>query len=221
MGVLMIRSVILYILVVFAVRLMGKRQLGELQPSELVITILISNVATLPLEDPDIPVMSGVTPILSLVCFEVLVSWLILRFPRLRIMISGSPRTVVSGGRIDPGVMKELRLSVDDLMTALRGKDVFDPGEVQSAIVETNGSVSVLTKKDSGGDPPLVVISDGAVITAAAESCGYKEGALEKLLGRYGLAPDEVFLMTADSSGGAYIAPGNGEPVIIKGSECQ
>lgn len=217
MGVLMIRSVILYILVVFAVRLMGKRQLGELQPSELVITILISNVATLPLEDPDIPVMIGVTPILSLVCFEVLMSWLILRFPRLRRKVSGSPRAVVSGGRIDPEVMRELRFSVDDLMTALRGKDVFDPGEVQYAIVETNGSVSVLTKKDSVGDPPEVVISDGAVITAAAENCGYKGGALKKLLGKYGLTPSDVFLMTADSSGGAYIAPRAGEPVIIKG----
>lgn len=218
MSVLMIRSVMLYVLVVFAVRLMGKRQLGELQPSELVITILISNVATLPLEDPDIPVMTGVTPILSLVCFEVLMSWLILRFPSLRKTVSGSPRTVVSGGRIDPEVMRELRFSVDDLMTALRGKDVFDPGEVQYAIVETNGSVSVLTKSSSGGDPPVVVISDGTVISAAAESCGLEEGRLEKLLGRYGLITEDVFLMTADSSGGAYIAPVKGEPVMIKGS---
>lgn len=219
MSVLMIRSVILYILVVFAVRLMGKRQLGELQPSELVITILISNVATLPLEDPDIPVLIGITPILSLVCFEVLMSWLILRFPWLRKKVSGSPRTVISGGRIDPEVMKELRFSVDDLMTALRGKDVFDPGEVQYAIVETNGSVSVMTKESSSGDPPEVVISDGTVITSAAESCDLGDGILEKILRRYRLRTDDVFLMTADGSGNIYIAPREGGPVIIKGED--
>ena len=219
MSVLMIRSVILYIIVVFAVRLMGKRQLGELQPSELVITILISNVATLPLEDPDIPVLTGVTPILSLVCFEVLMSWLILRFPWLRKKVSGSPRTVISGGRIDPDVMRELRFSVDDLMTALRSKDVFDPGEVQYAIVETNGSVSVMPKDSSAGDPPEVVISDGEVIPAAAEKCGFSGDSLRRLLMRFSLGTGDVFLMTADSSGGAYIAPRRGEPVIIKGEQ--
>ena len=84
MFVVLIRSLILYILVIFAVRLMGKRQLGELQPSELVITILISNIATLPIEDVNIPVIVGVTPILSLVCFEVLMSGLTLKFPKFR-----------------------------------------------------------------------------------------------------------------------------------------
>lgn len=121
MSIILIRSLILYILVIFAVRLMGKRQLGELQPSELVITILVSNIATLPLEDTDIPIIVGVTPILSLVCYEVIVSWLILGMPFLRKIISGSPKIIISNGKINRRVLRELRFSVDDLMTAMRG----------------------------------------------------------------------------------------------------
>lgn len=219
MTVIMIRSAILYLLVVFAVRLMGKRQLGELQPSELVITILISNIATLPLDDPDIPVLAGVTPILSLVCFEVLMSGLILRFPKLRKIVSGSPRTVIKGGSIDHQVMKELRFSLDDLLMALRSKDIFDPGQVQYAVVETNGSVSVMKKEDSGGDPPEAVISDGVIIPEALMSCGLPEASLDAVLRRLKLSPEDVFLMTADSSGNAFVVPRSGKPVNVRSGE--
>ena len=146
MSVILIRSLILYVLVIFAVRLMGKRQLGELQPSELVITILVSNIATLPIEDVNIPVLVGITPIFAMVCFEVTVSWLCLRFPTVRRFISGSPKIVIRGGRIDRQAMADLRFSVDDLMMALRGSEVFDLAEVQYAIVETTGSMSVMRK---------------------------------------------------------------------------
>lgn len=177
MSIILIRSVILYILVVFSVRLMGKRQLGELQPSELVITILVSNIATLPLEDTDIPIIVGVTPILALVCFEVLMSWIILHSPYMRKIISGSPKIIISNGKVNRSVLRELRFSVDDLMTALRGRDIFDISEVQFAIVETTGSVSVMKKPDKDSptredlnitperiDPPQTVVSDGDVI---------------------------------------------------------
>ena len=130
MSIVLIRSLILYILVIFAVRLMGKRQLGELQPSELVITILVSNIATLPIEDLNIPLIVGISPILSLVCFEVLTSWFSMKHIALRRIISGRPKIVISDGRIDKKVMSELRFSVDDLLTALRGNGVFDLSEV-------------------------------------------------------------------------------------------
>ncbi len=145
----LIRAVILYILVIFSVRLMGKRQLGELQPSELVITILVSNIATLPLEDTDIPLIIGITPILALVCFEVLMSWVILRFPAMRKIISGKPKIVVRGGKPDDHALRELRLSMDDLKAALRSKDVFDFADVKYAIIETNGSISVLKEEEN------------------------------------------------------------------------
>ncbi len=218
MSVILIRSFILYILVIFAVRLMGKRQLGELQPSELVITILVSNIATLPLEDVGIPLIVGITPILSLVCFEVIVSWINLHSLRVRKIISGSPKIVIHNGQIDSAVLNELRFSVDDLMTALRGKDIFDISEVQFAIVETTGSISVMKKQifDTPArddfniqcrcsDPPKVIISDGKIINAAADSLSLSEKDILKILNDYGAKQDNVYIMTADSENNYFI----------------
>ena len=146
MSVVLIRSLILYIVVIFGVRLMGKRQLGELQPSELVITILISNIATLPLEDTSIPLILGILPILTLVCFEVVISWVTLKSLRMRRIISGRPKIIVRNGQIEQATMRDLRLSVDDLMTALRQQQVFDISQVQFAVMETTGTVSVYLK---------------------------------------------------------------------------
>lgn len=222
MSIVLLRSVILYILVIFAVRLMGKRQLGELQPSELVITILVSNIATLPIEDVNIPLMVGITPILSLVCFEVIVSWLSLKHSRIRKIISGHPKIIISNGMIDRQVMRDLRFSVDDLMTALRGNGIFRLEEVQYAIVETTGSISVM-KKDGcesvtrsdlkihqhSSNPPQVVISDGKISHKAMNSAGIDEKYLNKILRSEKLNPEEILVMTADSSGNYYIAEKN------------
>lgn len=223
MCVVLIRSLILYVLVIFAVRLMGKRQLGELQPSELVITILISNIATLPIEDVNVPVIVGATPILALVCFEVLVSWLTLKVPKMRKIISGSPKIVISDGKIAPDVLRELRFSVDDLLMALRSKDVFDVSEVQFAIVETTGTVSVMkkqpddtpTRKDlkiaaQSADPPMLIVADGQMIDNSLHSLKLSRGSVEMLLKANNTKLSEVFLMTADSSGSCYLAPKNG-----------
>ncbi|MDE6774902.1 MAG: DUF421 domain-containing protein [Ruminococcus sp.] len=220
MSVIILRSLILYILVIFAVRLMGKRQLGELQPSELVITILVSNIATLPLEDTDIPLIVGLTPILALVCFEVVMSWLILKMPYLRKIISGCPKIIISNGKINRDVMKELRFSVDDLMTALRGQQIFDLNEVQFAIVETTGSVSVMKKPANDTptredmnidteslDPPQVIVSDGKIMTAALDSMGYNEQFAKNTAKNAGFNMSDVFIMTADSQGNCFIAP--------------
>ena len=230
MSVIFIRAILLYILVIFSVRLMGKRQLGELQPSELVITILVSNIATLPVEDTDIPLVVGVTPILTLVSFEVIISWLSLKFPRLRKLISGSPKIIISNGRIDQKVLRELRFSVDDLMTSLRGQDIFDINEVQFAIVETTGSLSVMKKsscdtpqrRDIGinaaeHDPPQVICADGRLIPETLSSLGMDSSVPEKLLADNGIELTSVLLMTADSSGNFYIAQkSGGKPFILE-----
>ncbi|MBR6385856.1 MAG: DUF421 domain-containing protein [Ruminococcus sp.] len=224
MCVILIRSLILYVLVIFAVRLMGKRQLGELQPSELVITILVSNIATLPLEDSGIPLIVGITPILSLVCFEVIVSWINLRFSKIRKIISGSPKIIVSNGKVDPEVLKELRFSVDDLMMALRGKDIFDISEVQFAVVETTGAVSVMKKqpedipsrkdlniKAESSDPPKIIISDGEIVKASADSLNISEKQIKKLL--VNIKINDVFIMTADENKNICIITKNGENI--------
>ncbi|WP_303806417.1 DUF421 domain-containing protein [Ruminococcus flavefaciens] len=228
MCVILIRSVILYVLVIFAVRLMGKRQLGELQPSELVITILVSNIATLPIEDVNIPIIVGVTPILSLVCFEVIVSWINLRLPKLRRLISGSPKIIIRNGCIERDIMRELRFSVDDLLMALRSKDIFDIGEVQYAIVETTGSVSVMKKQPLDtptrqdmkiaaecSEPPVLIIADGKFIPQAMESVKLSKAAVEMLLSANKMSLNDVFIMTADSSGSCFIADKQGTPPMI------
>ena len=208
MGTIFIRALILYFVVIFSVRLMGKRQLGELQPSELVITILISNIATLPLEDTAIPLLPGILPILSMVCFEVIISWFSLKSRRLRRVICGSPKIIIRNGQIEQDTMRELRLSIDDLMTALRGNQVFSIEEVQFAIV------SVYLKKEHQPftlqdadlhpktiDPPVTLISDGKLSRNALHSLQKEHSWVAAELQRRKLQEKDVFLLTADRNG--------------------
>lgn len=213
MLIILLRTVVVYVLVIAAVRLMGKRQLGELQPAELVVTILISNIATLSLEDTDTPLLRGILPILAMVCFEVLISTGSLKSVRLRRLISGSPKIIIRDGEIDQEMLHALRFSVDDLMTALRGNQVFSLDEVQFAIVETNGNVSVYQKKDdqpaskkdvhAGGtslDPPQTIIADGRLRKKALEAIGQDEAWVQAVLRSKDAALSDVFLLTADRS---------------------
>lgn len=213
MSIVFIRAIILYIIVIAAVRIMGKRQIGELQPSELVITILVSNIATLPLEDLNIPLIMGILPVLSLVCFEVIMSWLTLKSRKLRHIISGKPKVIIHDGILDQQVMKELRYSVDDIMTALRSNNVFDLNHVQYAVVETNGSVSVYEKhtyqtvtnedmKIEGKvcNPPVIIISDGKIISQGLKEIGLERQWVTELLERKHITEKQVFLLLADKN---------------------
>lgn len=201
---------------------MGKRQIGELQPSELVITILVSNIATLPIEDTDVPMLGGIIPVLTLVSFEVLLSLITLRFKCIRKFISGNPRVVIADGKIDQKEMKNLRFSLDDLMEQLRAKDVFDIRDVAFAIVETNGQLSLYKKfdarsvdakmlglKSTGDDgmPPVVMISDGVVIKDALVQCNLKQEWLQKTLEENKITAKEIFIMTCDRHADYIIVP--------------
>ncbi len=135
MAIVLIRACVLYIVITFSLRLMGKRQLGELQPSELVVTILISNIASIPVEDSSIPMIMGVVPILTLVCLDVIVSSIMLRSAKFRKFMIGSPRIIISEGVILQKEMKRLRYTVDDLVEAMREQQIFDFRVVQFAIV--------------------------------------------------------------------------------------
>lgn len=209
-----IRALILYPIVVFGVRLMGKRQIGELQPAELVITILISNIASLPLEDQNLPLLMGIAPMLLLICFEVLLAWLGMKNRRIRHLLAGGPQVIIRGGEIDRRIMRELRFTLDDLMTALRSNGIFDIRDVQLAVVETNGTVSVcrkaavqpVTPEDlqmhpAENDPPEVIIADGCISTEGCTACGLSEKKLMHLLKQKHLEPRQIFLLTADRSG--------------------
>lgn len=220
MIVIFIRTLILYILVIFGMRLMGKRQLGELQPSELVITILISNIATLPIEDTAVPLLAGAVPVLTLICFEVILSHLTMKSTRLRTIISGRPRIIIRDGEIDQNEMRSLRYSVDDLMEQLRSKDVFDLQEVELAVVETTGSLSIYKKapyqtasvkdlpiKAVSSPVPAVVVSDGTIIHAGLAYCNLTEKQLHQIIKKEGQRLEDIFLMTCTCDHSPYIVP--------------
>ncbi len=214
MAIVLIRAVILYVVITFSLRLMGKRQLGELQPSELVVTILISNIASLPVEESGVPMVMGIVPILTLVCLDVILSGVMLKSARFRKLMIGSPRIIVSDGEILQKEMKRLRYTVDDLFEAMRGQGIFDITEVHYAIVETTGKISFLQKKDyqpaekadvnAGGstkDPPSVIIRDGIADPNQLRLLELGQKWLSKILRENNVSEKQVFLMTADNGG--------------------
>ena len=205
MSVVFIRAIILYMLLIFSVRLMGKRQIGELQPSELAVTILISNIATLPVEDTGIPLLTGIIPIITLASIDVIMSWLAIKSRAVRRVMSGTPAIIIRDGKLDQKQMRAIRFTVDDLMESLRGQGVFDISEVQFAMVETTGNLSIYQKypyrnttnsdmelKGKSINPPEVVIADG-------DPDGDAMNRLARTLKKEKTAIGDVFLMTVDS----------------------
>ncbi len=214
MAIVLIRAILLYIVIALCLRLMGKRQLGELQPSELVVTILISNIAAIPVEDSSVPMIMGVVPIVTLVCLDVIVSGIMLKSSKMRKLIIGSPRIIISEGKILQNEMKRLRYTVDDLMESMRNEQIFDVSQIHYAIVETTGKINFLLKKDyqpaekqdvgAGGsteNPPSVIIRDGIRDNEQMRLLGLGEMWLTKTLREKNLSEKGVFLMTADKNG--------------------
>ncbi len=214
------RAILLYLLIIFSMRLMGKRQLGELQPSELVTTILISNIASLPIEDTAIPMAAGAVPIIVLAGFEMILSSVTLKNKSLRSLLSGRPVVLIKDGKLDQQAMKKMRFSVDDLMESLRGNGVFDLKDVWYAVVETTGKVNIMQRfpaktvtaemaslKGSDTAPPVVVISDGQLLEKSMAVYSLTPEWVAATLRREGFAQREVFLMTADENRQYYIVP--------------
>ncbi len=220
MLVVFFRAIFLYILVTFSLRLMGKRQLGELQPSELVTTILISNIASLPIEDTSIPMILGMIPVMVLVGFEILLSNCALQSKRFRSFLSGSPIVIIHGGVLDQTQLRKLRFSIDDLMESLRQDGIFDLREVEYAIVETTGKVSVLQKfsaqtvtpqmlnlPENETEPPCVLVSDGQLVHSAVAACRLDISWVLEVLKKEGLTLRQTFLLSATPSRNYYLIP--------------
>lgn len=210
MLIALFRAVIMYALVIFSLRLMGKRQLGELQPSELVITILVSNIATLPIENLTLPIITGIIPIITLVCLDVLMSVASMKFRGLRRVLSGSPKVIISNGEIDQKLLHELRYTTDDLMESLRSYNIFDISEIQFAVVETTGKISVYQKfenqpvtaemlslKGKSSNPPELIVDDGKIVPTALKRLGLDEKWLRMRLKSENTNLSDVFIMTA------------------------
>lgn len=201
MLIIIIRTILLFLLIVFSLRLMGKKQLGELQPSELVTTIMISNIATLALEDASTPMLMGVIPILMIVCLDVILSGILLKNARIRKTVSGTARVVISDGTVDQAELKNLRYTIDDLTEAMRDQGIFDISQVQYAIVETTGKINFLQKEQPAKNPPEIIIRDGELNRDALARTPLGEGWVMKILGLNKAKLPDVFLMSADPDG--------------------
>ena len=214
---ILIKGLIIYSMLTIAIRFMGKRQIGELQPGELVITMVLSEIATMPLQDDKFPVLSGISLIFLFVSLELFSSFLAMKFRPYRTLIQGHSVLIIKDGQLLNKNLSMIRYSTDDLLEALRLKDVFDLSQVQYAYIETNGSVSVRLKK--GDEPvtskdlnvpcrenalPCLIISDGKVIKRDFSLCGMTAEKLDKILKKNNLSVSEVFLMTADNQGNIY-----------------
>lgn len=214
MFVTLIRTVILYVLAIASIRVMGKRQIGELQPSELVITLLISQIISIPIQDTDIPLVNTLIPIFLLVGFEILTSVFNMKSIKFRTFMQGNPIVIINDGVLNQKALKQLRFTVDDLLEALRQKDVFDIAQVQYAIVETNGQVSVLLKPDhdtvtrkdlnlapepQGYKCPVVI--DGKIIEQDFAICNMNTGKVQKIAKKEKMQIKDIMLMTVDAAG--------------------
>ena len=209
-----LRTVIIYFFLIFILRIMGKRQIGQLQPVELVITIMISEIAVNPIDSPDSSMADAIVPVCVLAILEIAVSFIALKSIKLRNLIQGSSVIVIKNGKPDVKQMKKLRYSTDDLLEALRQKDVFDINDVQYAIAETDGSLSVLLKpekrgasaRDVNAEPetttlPRVLITDGRLISTQVEKSKLTKAEIDKILKKKHLQRKDVLLFTADENG--------------------
>lgn len=211
--IVMIRTIILYFVVVIIMRIMGKRQIGQLQPFELAIAIMISELASFPMQDTRIPLLHGIIPIVTLLILEISISVLQLKSEKSRKIICGTPSILIKNGKIDINQLREQKLNLDDLMEELRLKDYYDLGDIAYAILETSGQLSVIpktalenvTKKDmkincSQSSIPVTLIMDGKINYDNLKVINKDEEWLIKQLKDNNISsPSEVFIAVLDS----------------------
>lgn len=216
----LVRTIILYLLIIVGIRLMGKRQVGELEPSELVLSLIIADVASVPMQDFGIPLLTGVLPIVALLSLTTILSVLTVKSAAFRNLLCGRPSIIIRDGQLDQREMARTRLTVDELLEELRGKGYTDLSAIQYAIWETNGSISVLPyaaqKPPSAQqlgltaperDLPRVVISDGQVSQHNLTALGRNQTWLNRQLKQKGLSgPEEVFLLLVDQQGFVFLS---------------
>lgn len=209
----LIRTTVLYFFVTLAIRLMGKRQIGDMQPNELVITLLISEIAAIPLQDSNQPVLNGILAVLLLVFLEIVISVLVMKFASLRSILSGSSILIIKNGIIDQKAMKKVRITIIELVELLRSQGYFDTSEVAWAILEVNGNLSVIPKahkkpvevgdlpkaKEKKPYMPLPVISDGVFIDDSIKALNLTKEKIIEISGEK--TEKNIFLMTLDQNG--------------------
>jgi len=208
----------MFTIIIVSIRLMGKRQLGELEINELVVTVMISEMATIPIVDESMGLMHGIVPVLTLLLFELAISFFSMKSVKLRKLVSGTPSILVQNGKIVQSAMRKNRFTIDELTEELRIKGTMDISTVKYAILETDGTLSVLlygahkpvTHQAMGFQPedtglPVLVINDGRVIRQNLKLLGLNEGWLAGELGRRNVkSPSDVFILAVDEKHNVY-----------------
>ena len=208
-----IRTIILYLVLIFCVRLMGKRQIGQMEPSEFVVTMLVANLAAIPMENEGVPLYIGLIPMLTILGTELVLSGAMQRSLRLRKLLCGKPVILIENGRILQENLRSARLTLDELAGHLREKDVLDIRTVQYAILETNGNLSVFpfpsempaSAKEAGIHPkerflPVTVISDGQLLRQNLQYAAKDEAWVHRVLGEYRASIAGTWLLTVDKA---------------------
>ncbi len=208
------RAIVLYIVVLIVMRLMGKREIGQLQPFELAISIMIADLASTPMTEIGIPLTNGIVPILGLLVMHLSISTLNIKSIKLREIICGKPRILIYRGKIDEDALRKERLTVNELQEKLRSKDTVTLGEVEYAILETSGEVTVIKKpekrgtipEDFGIQPeyegiPYDLIVDGKVMYNNLKALGKDYEWLKKETKKFKMKPEEVLIATLDGKG--------------------
>lgn len=213
-----IRAGIIYFFIILAVRLMGKRQVGELKPHELVITILLSAIAVIPLEENSMPLANCIVPILLFISMEIIVSVLSMKSIWFRNIVQGRPIFIIRNGKLDQKKLRQMRFTIDDIVDALRQKDIFDISEVRDAVVETNGTISVLPKaqyrpltpndvnlnvEEKG--MPVTIVMDGKPVSEYFNEYKVKDSEIELVLQTVNKEVSKILLLTIDDDGNTFL----------------
>lgn len=214
------KAALMYLLLVGVMRLLGKRQLGQMEPSEIAVTMMVADLATVPMQNAESRLSDGVIPILAVLILEFVLSELSVRNIKIRQIMCGKPVILMENGKFLQKNLKKTRITLDEIVSKLREKDVMDLATVQYAILETGGNISVFllpehkpAKAKDAGIPvekelfPVAVISDGRVMTDNLKKAGKDRNWLEKELKQAKLTEKEVFLLTVDQTNRVQIFP--------------
>lgn len=214
------RAIVLYILVLIVMRLMGKREIGQMQPFELAISIMIADLATIPMAETGIPISNGIVPILGLLVMHLVISILNIKSTKAREIICGKPAILIFRGKIDQNVLKKERFTINELEERLRDNNIFNIGDVEYAILETSGQVTVIPKpnkrnttpEDFNIEPkyegiPYDLVVDGKVMYENLDKIGKNYVWLAKQTEKFGIKPEEALVVTMDGDNQFFCQP--------------
>ena len=214
------RAIVLYILILVVMRLMGKREIGQMQPFELAISIMIADLATLPMTETGVPISNGIIPILGLLVMHLTISMLNLKSTKAREIICGKPAILIFRGKVDEKVLKKERFTINELEERLRTNNIFNIGDVEYAVLETSGQVTVIPKpnkrattpEDFNIEPkyegiPYDLVVDGKVMYKNLEKLGKNYVWLQKQTEKFGIRPEQALIVTIDGDNQFFCQP--------------